>query len=62
MLGFIDSGKQEGARVVTGGKKWSQAGDGYWVEPTILADVNDSMKVVQEEVSQTASMRQAEAD
>jgi len=51
VLGYIDSGKQEGARLVTGGKKWSNAGDGYWVEPTIFADVNDKMKIVEEEVS-----------
>lgn len=36
---------------MTGGQKWSKTGSGYWVEPTILADVNDTMKVVKEEVS-----------
>jgi aldehyde dehydrogenase (NAD+) len=35
---------------VTGGKKWPESNGGYWVEPTILADTNPDMKVVQEEV------------
>lgn len=51
MLGYIDSGKKDGVRVVTGGSKWKDAGDGYWIEPTILADVTSDMKVVKEEVS-----------
>jgi aldehyde dehydrogenase (NAD+) len=51
VLGYIKSGREEGARVVTGGKPWSESNGGYWVEPTILADVHNGMKVVQEEVS-----------
>lgn len=50
VLGYIESGKEEGARLVTGGQKWKHAGEGYWLEPTILADVKSDMKVVQEEV------------
>ena len=56
VLGYIASGKEEGARVVTGGNKWAHAGDGYWVEPTILADTTPDMKVVQEEVRLFRSM------
>jgi aldehyde dehydrogenase (NAD+) len=56
VLGYVESGKSEGARLVTGGNKWKNSGEGYWVEPTILADVSDSMKVVQEEVRWLASI------
>lgn len=51
VLAYIESGKEQGARVVTGGKKWPDSNGGYWVEPTILADTTPDMKVVQEEVS-----------
>jgi len=51
VIAYIESGKEQGARVVTGGQKWPQSNGGYWVEPTILADTNPDMKVVQEEVS-----------
>lgn len=51
VLSYIESGKEQGARVVTGGKKWPESNGGYWVEPTILADTKPDMKVVQEEVS-----------
>lgn len=32
VLGFIESGKQEGAKVVAGGGSWRE--DGWWVTPT----------------------------
>ena len=48
VCGYIDSGISQGARVVTGG---GRAGDqGYFVKPTILADVDQSARVVQEEI------------
>ena len=50
-MSYIESGKEQGARVVTGGRKWPESNGGYWIEPTILADTNPDMKVVQEEVS-----------
>lgn len=50
VLSYIDSGKEQGARVVTGGQKWPQSNGGFWIEPTILADTTPDMKVVQEEV------------
>ncbi|WRT67560.1 uncharacterized protein IL334_004532 [Kwoniella shivajii] len=50
VLSYIESGKSEGARVVTGGQKWPDSNGGYWIEPTILADTTNSMKVVQEEI------------
>ena len=51
VLGYIDSGKQEGAKVISGGHKCSTSGGGYWVEPTILADYTLHMKCVKDEVS-----------
>jgi phenylacetaldehyde dehydrogenase len=48
VTGFIDSGRSEGAEVVTGGK--SGGGQGYFVEPTVLAHTNRDMRVVREEI------------
>ncbi|TYJ57766.1 hypothetical protein B9479_001620 [Cryptococcus floricola] len=50
VLGYIESGKKEGAEVLTGGKKWSQSNGGFWIEPTILSKTNRNMKVVKEEI------------
>ncbi|MFT4265734.1 MAG: aldehyde dehydrogenase family protein [Xenophilus sp.] len=48
VTGYIRSGRDEGARVVTGG---GQVGhEGYFVEPTVLLDVNENMRVVREEI------------
>ena len=48
VCGYLESGFSEGARAVGGGKR---AGDrGYFVEPTVLVDTHDDMKVVQEEI------------
>ncbi|MCC6744660.1 MAG: aldehyde dehydrogenase family protein [Acidobacteria bacterium] len=48
VCGFIDSGMSDGARAVVGGKR---VGDkGYFVEPTVLVDTSDDMKVIQEEI------------
>jgi len=45
---YLEIGMAEGAKVVSGGKK---IGDkGYFVEPTVLVNTKDSMKVVQEEI------------
>jgi phenylacetaldehyde dehydrogenase len=45
---YLESGFSEGAKAVTGGKR---VGDkGYFVEPTVLVDTKDNMKVVQEEI------------
>ncbi|MCF6197068.1 MAG: aldehyde dehydrogenase family protein, partial [Emcibacter sp.] len=48
VMGYIESGRAEGAEVVAGG---GRRGDkGYFVEPTILANTNRDMKVVREEI------------
>jgi aldehyde dehydrogenase (NAD+) len=48
ILGYIESGKQEGARLVTGGKRHGTKG--YFIEPTVFADVKDDMKIAREEI------------
>ncbi|WP_035101542.1 aldehyde dehydrogenase family protein [Aneurinibacillus terranovensis] len=45
---YIEKGKAEGAEVVTGGVYGH--GDGYFVAPTIFADVNDEMTIAKEEI------------
>ena len=52
IMAYIDIGKQEGAEVLTGGKRADVGGEaegGYYVEPTILAGHN-KMRVFQEEI------------
>lgn len=50
MLGYIDEGVEQGARLVTGGKRPSQFEKGYYVEPTLFADVDNSMSIAREEI------------
>ncbi len=47
ILDYIEIGKKEG-RVVAGGRR--AAGDGYFIEPTIVADVDPQARLAQEEV------------
>ncbi len=48
VLGYIAQAKSEGARLVTGGGM--AEGQGYFVQPTVFADVIDTMTLAQEEV------------
>ncbi|WP_454753335.1 aldehyde dehydrogenase family protein [Cupriavidus necator] len=52
VLGYIDVAMQDGARLVFGGKRpvGSAYTRGYWVEPTVFADVTPDMRIAQEEV------------
>lgn len=52
ILEYIEIGKQEGARLVCGGKKASapRLEKGSFVEPTIFADVRNDMRIAQEEI------------
>lgn len=52
ILSYIESGIEEGARIVAGGKRDTRGENakGYFVEPTIFADVNNKMKIAQEEI------------
>ncbi len=48
VMSYIESGKREGASLKCGG---SRVGDkGYFVAPTVFADVQDNMKIAQEEI------------
>jgi aldehyde dehydrogenase (NAD+) len=51
VLGYIDSGKTEGAKLVTGGGRTSvDGGRGYFVEPTIFDNVSNDMAIAREEI------------
>lgn len=52
ILSYVEAGKQEGAKLVLGGKRCQPAGleDGFYVEPTIFTDVNNKMRIAQEEI------------
>ena len=48
VLSYIDIGRSEGARVVTGGARATDKG--YYVQPTVFAGVEHEMRVSQEEI------------
>ncbi|MCY4272072.1 MAG: aldehyde dehydrogenase family protein [bacterium] len=50
VLGYIEKGIAEGARLVTGGGIPSGFDKGYFVEPTVFADVDNSMTIAREEI------------
>lgn len=52
VLGYIETGKSEGARLAYGGNKVTVKGleEGCFVEPTIFADCHDDMTIVKEEI------------
>ena len=52
VLGFIDTASREGARLVSGGERpeGAQFEKGYWVKPTLFADVTMDMTIGREEV------------
>ncbi len=48
VMGYIDKGKKENAKLVAGGNR---VGDkGYFIEPTVFADVQDNMTIAKEEI------------
>lgn len=50
ILGYVESGRQDGADVVSGGSQVLEETGGTYVEPTILAGVKPSARVAQEEI------------
>ncbi len=50
VLSYIDLGKSEGARLVCGGGRPKHLPRGYYVEPTLFADVRNEMRIAQEEI------------
>lgn len=52
VLNYIEIGKKEGARLLTGGRAYKE-GDcakGYFIEPTIFSEVDPNMRIAQEEI------------
>ena len=49
VLGYLESGKGEGAKVKAGGEAGNQE-RGYFVQPTVFTDVNNNMKIAREEI------------
>ena len=49
---YLDIGRQEGARPMSGGERLTDGdlGKGYFVPPTVFADVRDDMRIAQEEI------------
>ena len=45
---YIDKGVEEGARLVTGGARLNR--DGFYLQPTVFADVTDDMTIAKEEI------------
>ncbi|WP_088044221.1 aldehyde dehydrogenase family protein [Bacillus sp. EAC] len=52
VLGYIQLGQEEGAKIACGGKRILEKGfeKGYFVEPTVFVDVEQHMRIVQEEI------------
>jgi aldehyde dehydrogenase (NAD+) len=48
VLSYIEKGKKEGARCVTGGERFGNKG--YFIKPTVFADVKDRMAIATEEI------------
>ena len=47
-MNYIDIGKKEGAKLLTGGKRVGSKG--WFVEPTVFSDVTDDMTIAKEEI------------
>ncbi|GGX01071.1 aldehyde dehydrogenase [Streptomyces lomondensis] len=50
VAGYVDLGRGEGARVLTGGRATDGGLGGWFYEPTVLVDVDNGMRVVREEI------------
>ncbi|MCC7291574.1 MAG: aldehyde dehydrogenase family protein [Phycisphaerales bacterium] len=48
VMSYIEAGKKDGAKLMTGGGR--SGSKGYFVEPTVFADVQDNMRIAQEEI------------
>ena len=49
ILNYIEIGKKDG-RLITGGARDTSAGDGYFIQPTVIADIKPKSKLEQEEI------------
>merc|ERR1711948_160809 len=48
ILGYIESGKREGAKLECGGRR--EGSTGFFVQPTVFSNVGDDMKIAKEEI------------
>ncbi len=48
VMSYIESGKEQGAKLLCGGARVGNRG--YFIQPTVFADVHDEMKIAQEEI------------
>ncbi|KAL0091225.1 aldehyde dehydrogenase domain-containing protein [Phycomyces blakesleeanus] len=48
ILGYIDIGQKEGAKIHLGGKRWGTKG--YYIEPTIFINCKNNMRIMREEI------------
>jgi 1-pyrroline-5-carboxylate dehydrogenase len=49
IMSYIEQGKRDG-RVITGGSRATNAGEGYFIQPTVVADIPPKSKLEQEEI------------
>lgn len=47
--GIVDDAKEKGAKVLLGGSKMEESGEGYFYQPTILTNIKPNMRIVEEE-------------
>lgn len=50
VMSYIELGQKEGATLLAGGKARPDKGGGYFIEPTCFVDVDNSMRIAQEEI------------
>ncbi|WP_225858342.1 aldehyde dehydrogenase family protein [Rhodococcus wratislaviensis] len=48
--GLVDRAEQDGARILTGGKRGDRGGRGFWYLPTVVADADENSEIAQAEV------------
>lgn len=48
VMSYINKGKSEGAKLMTGGQRFGDRG--YYIQPTVFADVSDDMTIAKEEI------------
>ena len=47
VMSYINDGKKEGAKLVTGGERFGSKG--LFIKPTVFSDVTDNMKIAKDE-------------
>ena len=50
VMSYVELGKREGARLLAGGNIRKDKGGGFFIEPTCFVDVNNKMRIAQEEI------------